>query len=91
MDTAVSALRRRRRLRTAIGHVDPDLPGIDQVLAFYKQQMFWLRNRIPRRRLQRWKRQLEARGVLDRWQTAQLGALKRVLAEGDPVFPEEKQ
>jgi hypothetical protein len=29
--------------------------------------------------------------VLDRWQTAQLGALKRVLAEGDPVFPEEKQ
>lgn len=85
------ALRRQRRLRVAVGHVDPTLPTIDQVLDFYKQQMFWLRGRIPRRKLLRWKRQLESRPCLDRWETAQLGAIKRVLRAGDPAFPEESE
>lgn len=85
------ALRRQRRLRTAVAHVDPDLPTIDQVLQVYKDQKVWLRNGVPRRHLVKWKRQLESRGLLTRWETAQLGALKWTLAKGDSVFPEEDQ
>lgn len=89
--TALPWQRRARKLRTAVAHVDHDQPTIDQVLDFYKQQMFWLRGRIPRRKLLRWKRQLEVRPRLDRWETAQLGAIKRVLRAGDPAFPEEEK
>lgn len=84
----MTAIRRRRRLRVAVAHVDPTLPTIDQTLEVYKQQKFWLRN-VPLRRVVKWRRQLEARGSLSRFETAQLGAMKWVLAKGESPFPTE--
>lgn len=86
--TALPWQRRARKLRTAVAHVDPDLPTIDQTLEVFKAQKFWARG-LPRWRLERWLRKLESRECLTRWETAQKGAIKWTLARGDNPFPSE--